>query len=87
MATFTIEQVLNNPKMQYNNDNSNPLNIDWSMMFYDDWRTPEYWAQKYPADFVDAFPAMWKHFEYLAENAKSPLAEWEERQASKPDDK
>lgn len=87
MATFTLEQVLNDPHMQYDTDNSNPLNIDWSMMFYDDWRTPEFWANKYPPGFVEAFPGIWSHFEYLAENAKSPLAELEERQSTQTETK
>jgi hypothetical protein len=79
MATFTIEEILNNPKMQFNDEPS--CNIDWSMMVYDDWKNPAYWASKYPPGFIEQFPGIWEHCEYLAENAKSPLEEWQERQA------
>lgn len=74
-----IENILNDPKMQFNQpyiDNR----IDWSMMSYNDWKTPEFWAKKYPAGLAEEFPGLWQHFEYLAENAKSPLEEWEEIQ-------
>jgi hypothetical protein len=77
MATFTIEELLNNPKMQY--DTEPTPNFDWSMMTYDDWKTPAYWASKYPPGFIEQFPGIWEHCEYLAQNAKSPLEEWEDR--------
>ena len=80
MATFTIEEILNDPKMQFNNEPYRNDHIDWSMMFYEDWKTPEFWAKKFPAGLTEQFPGIWQHFEYLAENSKTPLEEWEERQ-------
>lgn len=80
MATFTLEQTLQMDGLNYTQEKR--ANIDWNMLSYTDWRTPEFWAAKYPEGLIEMFPGLWQHCENLAEQYKdkTPLMELEERQ-------
>lgn len=80
MATYTLDELLQMDGLNYNQEKF--VNIDWSMVSYNDWTTPHFWASKYPPDLIETFPSLWQHFENLAEKYKNitPLMELEERQ-------
>jgi len=61
--------------------------IDWAKVQYNSfYKSPEFFASKFPSEWADTFPAFDKICEEMAANAKTPLEEIEERQAIKKEE-
>ena len=61
--------------------------IDWAKVQYNSfYKTPEYFASKFPPEWSGNFPAFEKICEVMAANTKTPLEEIEERQAIKKEE-
>jgi hypothetical protein len=62
--------------------NQEKQEIDWAKVKYNSfYKTPDFFASKFPAEWTNNFPAFSKICENMAANAKTPLEEMEERQA------
>jgi hypothetical protein len=87
MSKIVIEQLKKGilpPELNYSLENQEK-DIDWAKVCYNSfYKTPEYFASKFPPEWVDTFPCFDQLVGIMAEKAKSPLEEMEERINARP---